>query len=286
MKTVARLLSYGRRYWPHLASSVVMMAIAGAAQAGMLLLVRQVFDRVMVNNPPPGKTPLLPHPIFGHQLYLENIVPLHRHDVWVMVAVAIVGVFLIKGLFDYCGNYLISYAGFSSVTDLRNAVFEKILRHGASFFEAHSIGQLMSGVMNDVDKVQVATSQIMADFLRQIFAAAASIFMMVSLDPKLTLASLIVLPAVMLPTTRVGRRIRRISRGTQERQAELNQVLQEALSGHMVVRAFAAEGYESGRFRAAARRLLKTNARYVLQQGLSSPMIDMLAAATIVGLLT
>jgi len=145
---------------------------------------------------------------------------------------------------------------------------------------------LMSGVMNDVDKVQVATSQIMADFLRQIFAAAASIFMMVSLDPKLTLASLIVLPAVMLPTTRVGRRIRRISRGTQERQAELNQVLQEALSGHMVVRAFAAEGYESGRFRAAARRLLKTNARYVLQQGLSSPMIDMLAAATIVGLLT
>jgi len=286
MKTVARLLSYGRRYWLHLVSSVVMMAIAGAAQAAMLLLVRQVFDRVLADNPPPGKTPLLPHPIFGHQLYLENIVPLQRHDVWVMVAVAIVGVFLIKGLFDYCGNYLISYAGFSSVTDLRNAVFEKILKHGASFFEAHSIGQLMSGVMNDVDKVQVATSQIMADFLRQIFAAAASIFVLVSLDPKLTLASLIVLPAVMLPTTRVGRRIRRISRGTQERQAELNQILQETLSGHMVVRAFAAEGYESGRFRAAARRLLKTNVRYVLQQGLSSPMIDMLAAATIVGLLT
>ena len=286
MKTVARLLSYGRRYWLHLVSSVVMMAIAGAAQAAMLLLVRQVFDRVLADNPPPGKTPLLPHPIFGHQLYLENIVPLQRHDVWVMVAVAIVGVFLIKGLFDYCGNYLISYAGFSSVTDLRNAVFEKILKHGASFFEAHSIGQLMSGVMNDVDKVQVATSQIMADFLRQIFAAAASIFVLVSLDPKLTLASLIVLPAVMLPTTRVGRRIRRISRGTQERQADLNQILQETLSGHMVVRAFAAEGYESGRFRAAARRLLKTNVRYVLQQGLSSPMIDMLAAATIVGLLT
>ena len=286
MKTVARLLSYGRRYWPHLASSVVMMAIAGAAQAAMLLLVRQVFDRVLVDNPPAGKTPLFPHPIFGHQLYLENLVPLHRPDVWVMVAVAIVGVFLIKGVFDYCGNYLISYAGFSSVTDLRNAVFEKILKHGASFFEAHSIGQLMSGVMNDVDKVQVATSQIMADFLRQIFAAAASIFVLVSLDPKLTLASLIVLPAVMLPTTRVGRRIRRISRGTQERQAELNQILQETLSGHMVVRAFAAEGYESGRFRTAARRLLKTNVRYVLQQGLSSPMIDMLAAATIAGLLT
>jgi subfamily B ATP-binding cassette protein MsbA len=286
MKTVARLLSYGRRYWLHLSASVVMMAIAGAAQAAMLLLVRQVFDRVLVDHPPPGKTPLLPHPLFNRQIYLENIVPLERHDVWVMVAVAIVAVFLIKGLFDYCGNYLISYAGYSSVTDLRNAVFDKILRHGAAFFEAHSTGQLMSSIMNDVDKVQVATSQIMADFLRQIFAAAASVFVLVSLDPKLTLASLIVLPAIMLPTTRVGKRIRGISRRTQERQAELNQILQETLSGHMVVRAFAAEGYESGRFRAAARRLLKTNVRYVLQQGLSSPMIDMLAAATIVGLLT
>jgi ATP-binding cassette, subfamily B, bacterial MsbA len=287
MNTVARLLSYGRRYWPHLLSSVVLMAVAGAAQAAMLLLVRQVFDRVLVDNPPAGKTALLPHPlpIFG-QIYLEDIVPLHGHGVWVMVAVAIVAVFLIKGLFDYCGNYLISYAGYSSVTDLRNQVFDKILKHGATFFEANSIGQLMSSVMNDVDKVQVATSQIMADFLRQIFAAAASVFVLVSLDPKLTFASLIVLPAIMLPTTRVGKRIRRTSKRTQERQAELNQILQETLSGHMVVRAFAAEQYESGRFRGAARRLLKTNVRYVLQQGLSSPMIDMLAAATIVGLLT
>ena len=286
MNVVARLLSYGRRYWPHLLGSVFLMAVAGAAQAAMLLLVKQVFDRVLVDKPLPGKTPLLPHPILGHQIFLENVIPLQRHDVWVLVAVAIVIVFLVKGLFDYCGNYLISYAGYSSVTDLRNAVFDKILKHGAAFFEAHSTGQLMSSIMNDVDKVQVATSQIMADFLRQLFSAAASVSVLVILDPKLTLASLVVLPAIMLPTTRVGKRIRRTSRRTQERQAELNQILQETLSGHMVVRAFGAEAYESSRFRAAARRLLKTNVRYVLQQGLSSPMIDMLAAATIVGLLT
>src|ERR1035441_4577716 len=113
--------------------------------------------------------------------------------------------------------------------------------------------------LNDVDKVQVATSQILADLLRQSFAALASIFVLLSIDPQLTLISLVVLPAVMLPTTRIGRRIRRTSRNTQERQAELNQILQETLSGHMVVKAFGAEGYESGRFRAAARRLLKTN---------------------------
>src|SRR5208283_150209 len=103
---------------------------------------------------------------------------------------------------------------------------------------------------------------------------------------KLALVSLTVLPFVIIPTMRIGRRIRRTSRRTQERQAELTQILQETISGQMVVKAFGAEGYESGRFRDAARKLLKTNVRYVLQQALSSPLIVMFAAITIVALLT
>jgi subfamily B ATP-binding cassette protein MsbA len=286
MKEVRRLLSYGHRYWPHLLASVLLMAMAGAAQGTMALLIRPIFDRVLVSNPPKGLTPLLQHPIWNRQIYLEDIIPIHSRGIWFMVAAAILLVFLVKGVCDYLGNYLISYAGFSSVTDLRNAVFQKVLKQGAQFFEAHSTGQLMSSIMNDVDKVQVATSQILADFLRQIFAAVFLVFVLLTNDWQLAVISLVVLPAVMIPTTRIGRRIRRTSRNTQDRQGELNQILQETLSGHMVVKAFGAEGYEFRRFREAAHRLLKTNVRYVLQQGLSSPLIDMCAAAVIVGLLT
>jgi ATP-binding cassette, subfamily B, bacterial MsbA len=286
VNNIERLLSYGRRYWPHLFGSMILMAIAGAAQGMMTLLIRPIFDRVLIAHPPPGLTPLLSKPILGHQLYLEQIVPIHGRGVWFMVATAIIGIFIIKGVCDYIGNYLISYAGFSSVTDLRNAVFQKVVKQGAQFFEARSTGQLMSSIMNDVDKVQVATSQIMADFLRQIFTAIALLFFLFTNDWKLALISFTVLPAIMLPTTRIGRRIRRISRGTQDRQADLNQILQETLSGHMVVKAFGAETYETQRFRDAARRLLKTNVRYVLQQSLSSPLIDLMAAAVIVILLT
>jgi subfamily B ATP-binding cassette protein MsbA len=286
MKIILRLLSYGRRYWPHLIGSTLMMAVAGLAQGLMTRLIQPIFDNVLVLHPPPGPTPLLAKPILGHQIYLEDLVPIHNHGVWFMVATAIIFVFIVKGICDYVGNYLISYAGFSSVTDLRNAVFQKVVRQGAQFFEARSTGQLMSSIMNDVDKVQVATSQIMADFLRQIFAALALLYFLFSNDWKLALISFTVLPAIMLPTTRIGRRIRRISRGTQDRQAELNQILQETLSGHMVVKAFGAEGYESRRFGEAARRLLKTNVKYVLQQSLSSPLIDMMAAVTIVILVT
>jgi subfamily B ATP-binding cassette protein MsbA len=286
MNRILRLTSYGRQYWPYILVAVVLMAIAGACTAAMPLLIQPVFDRVLVPNVPEGSVPLLPRPVFGHQIYLDQIIPIHGRGVWTIIAVALLLTFFIKGICDYLGNYLVSYAGFASVTKLRNAVFDRVLKQGAEFFEAHSTGQLMSSIMNDVDKVQVATSQILADLLRQLFSAVFLLFVLFSRDWRLSLLCLIVLPAVMLPTMRMGKRIRRTSRGTQDRQAELNQILQETLSGHMVVKAFSAENYESRRFHEAGHRLLRTNVRYVLQQGLSAPVIDFCAALTIVGLLT
>ena len=286
MNRILRLTSYGRKYWPQILFSVILMAIAGAAQGLIPLLIPPIFDRVLLPNAPDGPIALLPRPLLGHQIYLNDLLPLQGKSVWTIVATALLLAFFLKGVCDYVGNYLVSYAGFASVTRLRNAVFEKVLKQGADFFEAHSTGQLMSSIMNDVDKVQVATSQILADLLRQWFTAFFLLFALFSNDWRLALACLVVLPAVMLPTMRLGKRIRRTSRNTQERQGELNQILQETLSGHMVVKAFGAENYEGRRFRDAAARLLKTNARYVLQQGLSSPIIDFCAAAIIVGLLT
>src|SRR5664279_3958285 len=285
MKQLLRLTSYGRKYWPQILISVVLMALAGAAQSTVPLLIQPVFDRVLVPNAPEGRIPLLPHPFLGHyQFYLDSFIPF-RGSAWTMIATALLLAFFIKGVCDYLGNYLVSYAGFASVTRLRNAVFDKVLKQGAEFFEAHSTGQLMSSIMNDVDKIQVATSQILADLLRQFFSAVFLLYVLFSNDPWLALICLVVVPAVMLPTMRMGRRIRRTSHSTQERQAEINQILQETLSGHMVVKAFTAENYESQRFQQASRRLFKTNVRYVLQQGLSSPVIDFCAALTIVGLL-
>ncbi len=287
MKELLRLLSFARRYWVHLGLAVALMAAAGAMQGLTALLIKPIFDRVLNPGSANARVPLLPQGgVLGMQLYLDQIVPSQFSNVWSSVAFAILAVFITKGVCDYFGNYLVSYAGFSSVTDLRNRVFEKVLRQGAEFFEARSTGQLMSSIMNDVDKVQVAISQILADLLRQSFSAISLAFVVMSYDWKLALVSLTVLPFVIIPTTRIGRRIRRTSRGAQERQAELNQILQETLSGHMVVKAFGAEEYESERFRKSAHRLFRTNVRYVLLQALSSPLIEIFAAFTIVGLLT
>ena len=104
MKELARLLSYARRYWLHVAGSVVLMALAGAAQGMMALLIKPIFDRVL--NPGADGGPIA-LPILHKQLFLPEF-----RTPWTTVGIAIVIVFLVKGVCDYLGNYLISWANF------------------------------------------------------------------------------------------------------------------------------------------------------------------------------
>jgi len=103
----------------------------------MLLLIKQVFDKVLVAKPAAGPIPLLR----GRSSAIRSIWPGSFR--WSTTHPAIVAwrswrFFFIKGVCDYIGNYLVSSAGYSSVTDLRNAVFDKVLKQSAEFFEAHS----------------------------------------------------------------------------------------------------------------------------------------------------
>lgn len=286
MKDRLRLLRYVGPYWPMLLGSTLLMACAGAAHAFMTLLIKPVFDRVLNPSTPDEPVLLFSVPVWNHPVYLQDLIPANIHNIWTMVWIGIVAVFLIKGICDYFGNYLINYAGVSAVTDLRNLVFGKVVRQGAQFFEAHSTGKLMSSIMNDVDKIQVATSHILADLFRQVFIVLGLLFVIMHNDWRLGLVSTTVLPFVLVPTARIGRRIRRTTRKAQDDTAELNQILQEALSGNQVVKAFGAEEYELSRFHDASRRLRRTTLRYVLQQALASPLIELFGALTIIAIIT
>src|SRR6266849_225003 len=281
-----RLLRSVRPYFAPLLLSVLLMALVGAAQGFMVSLVGPIFDRVLKPDSPDSLIPLFKVPGFSHPIYLQDFVPSSIHNVWTMVAIAMLGVFLVKGLCDYFGNYMVNYVGFSAVTDLRQKVFDRVLRQDAHFFETNSTGRLMSSIMIDLEKIQVATSHILADWMRQSFSVIFLLWVVIQKDWRLAIVSLTVLPFVIIPTLRIGRRIRRTTRRAQDNAAELNQILQETISGHQVVKSFGAEDVESNRFLLAAERLKWSNLRYVAQQALSSPMIEFFAAITIVGLLT
>ncbi len=286
MKELFRVFRYVRPYTPSLLASVVLMAFAGAAHGLIALLIKPIFDRAL--NPASTETvvKLIDIPFINRTLNLNDIVPAFIHDVWIMTASAVLFAFFLRGLADYFGNLLINRVGLNAVTDLRQHIFDRVLRQDAQFFDTNSTGQLMSSIMSDIDKIQVATSHILADWLRQTFIAIALLIVIVQNDWKLALFSLTVLPIVMLPTAKLGRRIRRSTRRAQDDTAELNQILQETISGHQVVKSFGAEHFESNRFREAALRLRRSNLKYVAQQAIGSPLIEFLGAITIVCLVT
>ncbi|HEU0122208.1 MAG TPA: ABC transporter transmembrane domain-containing protein [Bryobacteraceae bacterium] len=286
MSELLRIFRYVRPYWLSLLASVLLMAFAGAAHGLIALLIKPIFNNALNPHSQETSVQLLDVPFLHWSLYLNDIMPASIHDVWTMTASAVLFAFLLRGLADYFGNLLINRVGLNSVTDLRQQIFDHVLRQDAQFFDTTSTGQLMSSIMNDIDKIQVATSHILADWLRQTFVALGLLIVIVQNDWKLAVFSLTVLPIVMLPTARLGRRIRRSTRRAQDDTAELNQILQETISGHQVVKSFGAEHFESNRFREAAMRLRRSNLKYVAQQAIGSPLIEFLGAATIVALVS
>ncbi len=286
MNELTRLLRLVRPYLVPLFSSVLLMAGVGFAQGMTALLIGPVFDRVLKPETADSPVLLFSIPFLNHPVYLQELMPFGIHNVWTLVAAGILAVFMMKGLCDYFGNYLVNFVGFSAITDLRQKVFDRVLRQDAQFFERTSTGKLMSSIMSDIDRIQVATSHMLADWLRQSFSVIFLLGVVFQKDWRLALASITVLPFVLVPTARIGRRIRRTTRRAQDHTADLNQILQETISGHAVVKSFGTEDLESNRFRLTAERLKSSNLRYVAQQALASPLIEFFAAITIVGLLT
>ena len=285
MNELRRLLRYTRPYSSALGASVVLMAIAGAMHATTALVIKLIFDRAL--DPHTGNEPVQLFSVLGWTLNLQDVMPTSLiHNVWTMMALFILIVFLTKGVCEYLGNYLVNTVGFSAVTDVRQEIFEKLLRQDAEFYSLNSTGRLMSSIMNDIEKIQVAVSHMLADWLRQTFSALGLLFVVMQTDWKLALVSLTLLPFVLVPTVRIGKKIRRSTRHAQDDAAELNQILQETLSGHLVVKTFGAEPHEGLRFRRASERLTHSSLRYVAMQSLASPIIEFFGAITIIGLVT
>jgi len=286
LKELYRLVRYARPYIPALLASVLFMAIVGLSQGLLVKLIPLVFERVLNPNTPDTRALLLSVPHTHIRVYLNDLVPSFVHNIWTMVALGILVCFVAKGVCDYFGNYLVNWVGVSAIMDLRQEVFDRVLRQDARFFEDETTGRIMSSIMNDIDRIQISVSTMLADWLRQMFTALFLLLAMISIDWKLSLISLLIFPVVALLTVRLGRRIRSTTRYAQDMAAGLSQILQETISGHQVVKSFGAEDYESKRFKLAAQRLKAGNLKYVAHQALASPIIEIFGALTIILLLT
>ncbi len=282
---IRRLLRYVLPYSWLLFTSVVFMALVGLLDAGRVLLIGPIFDRVL-NPGSQGRTiQLFRLPGSARFLNLQELVPSHFQNPWTVVAFALVAATILKGIFDYAGTYLVNYVGFRMITDLRDDLYNAILRSSAAFFAKHTTGTLLSTLVNDIERVQYAMSGVLAEFLQQLFTFIFTAGLVILLGGQLAWVLLLFVPIILYSSRRIGRQVRSTTRGGQDKLAEIQNILHETITGNRIVKAFGMENWELERFRSAARRLFRANLRLVAAFAISSPLMDILGSVAIALLL-
>ena len=285
MRQLTRLLRYVEPYRLQLLTSVIAMALVGLLDAFRLLLIGPILGAVLNPANQSKKLALFTVPGTQHTVYLEHLVPSHFTNAWTVVAFALVAATVLKGVFDYLGTYLVNYAGYGMITDLRNDVHDSFLRRSAAFFQQHSTGTLLSAIINDIERVQYAMSTVLAEFLQQVFTLIFVAGVVIVLGGKLAWILVLFIPLVILSARKIGRRVRHTTRRGQDKLADIHNLLHETITGNRIVKAFGMEEWEMGRFRAAARRLFRANMRSVAAAAVSSPTMDIIGAIGIALLL-
>jgi subfamily B ATP-binding cassette protein MsbA len=285
MRNFLRLLRYGLPYSLEWIPGVALLAVVGLLDALRMALFVPILGVVLKPNNLSNSLPLFPFAPAKWQFDVHHFAPYWMHNVLTVVAFALVGSTIIKGLCDYLGTYLVNYAGYGLVTDLRNNLYEATMRRSSSFFHRHATGTILSTLINDVDRVQTAVSAVLGEFLQQLFTFLATVALVIALGGRLSWALLLFVPVVITSSRRIGRSVRTRTRTGQDKLAEIQNILHETVTGNRIVKAFNTELWEILRFKSAAKRLFRANLRSVRIQSISSPLMDTIGSVAIALLL-
>jgi subfamily B ATP-binding cassette protein MsbA len=242
-----RLLAYARPHRARLAGALAAMVMYAAASAMLATLVKPIFDSVL-----PARERL------------------------VSTIVAILVVYAAKGIGAYVSQYLMTDVGQRVVRDVRNLMFRHMLGQSAAFFTTQTTGRLMSRITNDVSQVQRVVSETIGDLARESLTLIGYLAVLIYYDARLTVVCLTSAPLIVYPLVRLGQRVRRTTRRTQEAQEQMAHVSAEALAGHRIVKAFGAEGRESEKFERSSERYYRTSMRVTSVLSMLPPLMEMI----------
>jgi subfamily B ATP-binding cassette protein MsbA len=251
-----RLLEYSRPYQGRLAAAFGAMVLYGAASAGIAALIQPIFDQVLPTR--------------------ENLVP---------IAAAILVVYFLKGIGAYLSGYLMTDVGQRVVCDLRNVLFRHILGQSAAFFSLQTTGRLMSRITSDVGQVQRAVSETLGDLARESLSLVGFTALMFYYDARLALVCLTGAPIVVYPLVRLGQRVRRTARRSQEALEQMSHVSAEAITGHRIVKAFGAETREAGKFERASQHFYRTSMKVTGALSVLPPLMEFIGGVAFVAAL-
>jgi len=226
---------------------MICMIFVSMATAGVAFLVKPAIDETFINK----------------DMSMLHLIPL-----------AIVLLFLLKGIFDYGQAYLMGYVGQRVVADIRNKLHCHIQTLSLSFLTKTPVGVLMSRVTNDVNLIQSAVSNAVTSILKHAFSIIGLVGVVIYRDWKLAIFSFLVFPLAVIPIVKFGRKLRTVSTQSQKVMGKLTTLLQETISGDRIVKAFGMEKYENKRFSDENNRLFRTIMKAQKIRAMSSPVMD------------
>src|SRR5215212_3433937 len=290
MKALRRLYGYLRAYraWAVIAfGSMISFALT---QTVLVALVRPLIDEVL--SPPKTVVAQKANPVDDNIARLPIIgTAKARFDAWWnadaahkpgRVLILILLVFVVRAFTSFFSEYAFQKVGLSTVRDLRNQLYERMIGQSHRFFTERPTGEMVSRVVSDADAIQAAVSTRMGDLLQESVTLAGLIGYLFYINPFLALVSLVGAPLIVVPVVQFGKRLRRTTHRSQERMAEIATLLEETIRGVRIVKAFTMEPFEIGRFREATRKHLRWTLSASRVQAMTSPVMEMLAGVCMV----
>ena len=208
---------------------------------------------------------------------LDDIFFNKDHQMLIIIPIAVILIYFLRGLGSYGQEYLMNYVGEGIIRNLRNDLYDRIQDLPLAFFHKEKTGVLMSRITNDVNIIKAMVSTAVTGSLKDSFTIVGLTLVIFYRDWKMALFAFVVLPLAFFPLVEFGRRVRRVSTGCQESMADLNSFLHETFAGNKIVKAFGMESYEKKRFFEKTLQLFKIEMKAVVARSLSSPIMEFLA---------
>jgi subfamily B ATP-binding cassette protein MsbA len=248
-----RLLQYVRPYWWAFALAVVGMIVVAAGDLIMAILVIPIVQNFQ--TPDPARTQWLP--------------------------LAVIGVFLFRGIGSFISDYGMAYTGHRVVFDLRRELTDKLLRLPTPYYDVTPPGVVQSKLTFDAHQLAQAASSTITTAIRSTLTIMTSFAWLLWINWRLTLMTFFVLPIVAVVIRYFSRRLRRIARDVQTRTGSMTHVLEEMIGGHRIVRIFGGEEYERARAVKSANSLRNSMTKQSSASAASSPLTQVLAAIAV-----
>jgi subfamily B ATP-binding cassette protein MsbA len=248
-----RLLEYVRPYGGRLRAGIFFGVLYGPTNVAVLAVVKKLWARV-----------------FEHP---DQITTTGAVVVALLLPLAMAG----RGLSDFFNTYLLSWVGLRAINDLRVRVFDHLQRLSLDFYSSSRTGELMSRITNDAERCYSAVSTVLEDIIKEPVTLISVVIYLIYLDWKLTMIGLVLFPVTLVPILVYGRRMRKASRASQDHLASMSSVLQEAVTGARVVKAFGMEAKETADFAETCRQVFRERMRGVRARTLNTPIIEIVA---------